>query len=119
MTGIKAGEQVVTPSQVVEGGLYYSPSEEDKFKVSKVLAIDDFSFHIRMYANKFDDPPLDVSSEELSLGGVDSPYGFGIGHAPMAKEGFLEEPTFFIRQESVSEEELEGYRYYLDAMQGE
>lgn len=118
MTGIKAGDQIVDPSQVVEGGLYYWPSEEDTFSVSKVLVIDDFAFHIRIYANKFDDPPLHVSSPDLSLGGgLDSPHGFGIGHAPIAKEGFLGKPTFFIRQESVCEEELEGYRYYLDAMQ--
>ena len=117
MTGIKAGEQVVEPSQVIEGGLYYYPSDGDKFGVSKVLVIDDFAFHIRIYANKFDTPPLDVSSPELSLGGLDSPDGLGIGHAPLAKEGFLGKPTFFICQEPVSEEELEGYRLYLEAMQ--
>jgi len=97
--------------------LYYSPSEDGKFQVCKILAVDELAFHIRIYANKFDQPPLDVSSSDLSLGGFESPHGFGIGHAPISKIGFLDEPTFFICQESVVEEELEGYRYYLEDMQ--
>ncbi|MBV6623497.1 MAG: hypothetical protein KI793_11270 [Rivularia sp. (in: Bacteria)] len=117
MTDIKVGNRIVNSSEIVEGGLYYLPNKAGKFSVSKVLVIDDFTFHVRIYANKFDKPPLEVNSSELNLGSVDGSDGFGIGHAPIDKEGFLNELTFFIRQESVSEEELEGYKYYLDAMQ--
>ena len=114
---LSPGDNIQDANQIVEGGLYYSPTDDGRYSVSKVLVIDEFSFHVRLYANKFDAPPLDVKQEELSLGGFGSKEGFGIGHAPMAKEGFLSSNLYFIRQEKVLESELEGYKYYLEAMQ--
>jgi hypothetical protein len=39
-----------------------------------------------------------------------------IGHAPLAREGFLERHPKLISVEKVADSELEGYRYYLEAV---
>jgi hypothetical protein len=71
--------------------------------------------HVRIYKNKFSSLPKDIDTSQLSLGALGDPDGFGIGHAPMAREGWLHRQTF-LKQESVRDEELEGYRLYLDQM---
>lgn len=104
--------------EIVVGGLYYSQNNEGTFSVMKVLAVDDMSVHIRSYANKFTAKPADVDPAVLTLGGLNDPAGIGIGHFPIAKEGFLQDNPVFIKQVPVTDEELEGYRMYLEAMNG-
>ena len=79
-----------------------------KYVITKVLALDDFAVHARFYNEEFTDLPDTVSSDDLT---------FLIGHAPMAREGFMkDEEPILITVENVSEKELEGYKLYLDAM---
>jgi len=89
------------------GGLYISKNDDGTYSASKILVLDDFAAHIRMYSNKFQTKPSDLNSADLD---------FLIGHAPIDKKGFLSDHPELIKVEKVSEEELEGYRYYLDAM---
>lgn len=102
-------------NSIVVGGLYASKNEDGTFSVSKVLAVDDTTVHVRIYKNKFPTLPEQLDSSTLSLGKIGEPGGFGIGHAPMAKDGWLAAETF-LKKEPVREEELEGYKYYLEVM---
>lgn len=100
------------------GGLYASQGPDGSWSVTKVLAVDDVAVHLRTYANSFPELPTDLDPAELTLGGLDDPAGFGIGHFPVDKEGFPSDDHVLIRVVPVEEEELEGYRYYLEAMEG-
>lgn len=98
------------------GGLYATQDNDGSWRVTKVLAVDEFAVHLRSYANKFPEQPTDVDPAKLTLGGIDDPGGFGIGHFPMAKDGFLKDNPLLIKVVPVMEEELEGYKLYLEAM---
>lgn len=98
------------------GGLYATQDEDGSWRVMKVLAVDEFAVHLRSYANKFPEQPKDVDAAKLSLGGLNDPAGFGIGHFPLAKEGFFKDNPLLIKVVSVKEDELDGYRLYLEAM---
>jgi hypothetical protein len=50
------------------------------------------------------------------LGGLGDPDGFGVGHAPVARKGWLASHVF-LRKEPVHDDELEGYKYYLGETQ--
>lgn len=102
--------------EIIVGGLYATPDENGMYRVTKVLVVDQSIVHLRSYKNKFNVIPYDINSSKLSLGSINDPEGFGIGHFPMAKEGFWISNPIFLKQEPVSEEELEGYRMYLEAM---
>jgi hypothetical protein len=66
-----------------------------------------------MYANRFQEIPVDLDPAQLTLGGgPDSPGGFGIGHCPVSHKGFQMENKTFIRKEPVLDDELEGYRIW-------
>lgn len=89
------------------GGMYLRQNEDSTWSVTKILVVDEFAVHIRMYSDTFKTKPADVNSKDLHV---------LIGHAPLAKEGFLKEPHILVKAEPVAEEELEGYKMYLDAM---
>jgi len=100
---------------IVVGGLYASKNQDGTFSISKVLAVDRVAVHVRIYRNRFPEQPQQLDISVLSLGKLGEPGGLGIGHAPVAKEGWLTSHTF-LKKEPVREEELEGYKYYLDAL---
>lgn len=89
------------------GGVYASKNEEGKFTITKILALDEFAVHARFYNKEFDEIPSEISTKELT---------FLIGHAPLAREGFLKDGQQLISTEEVSDDELEGYKLYLEAM---
>lgn len=89
---------------MIVGGLYISQNKDGSYGITKIIALDEFAVHIRMYSNQFETKPTkDLDSKELKT---------FIGHAPMAKEGFLSDSPELLKVEEVSEEELEGYKYY-------
>jgi len=98
------------------GGLYAIQDTDGSWRVMKVLAVDEAAVHLRSYANKFPDQPKDIDPAKLTLGGLNDPAGFGIGHFPLAKEGFFNDNPVLIKVVPVQEEELEGYKLYLDSM---
>ncbi|MBX7104241.1 MAG: hypothetical protein K1X57_09170 [Gemmataceae bacterium] len=113
----REGTAVAKDNQSIQvGGLYASENKDGTWRVTKVLAVDECAVHLRTYANKFPELPADVDPATLTLGRVGDPGGFGIGHYPVTKEGFLNENRVLIKVVPVMEEELEGYRYYLEAM---
>jgi hypothetical protein len=107
---------VKEPESVQVGGLYATQDKDGQWRVSKVLAVDEYAVHLRSYANKFPQRPDDVDPTRLTLGGLNDPAGFGIGHFPLAKEGFLKDHPVLLKVVPVNEDELEGYKIYLEAM---
>lgn len=103
---------------ILVGGLYATKDKDGSWRVMKVLAVDDHAVHLRSYANKFPEQPKDVDPAKLTLGGVNDPGGFGIGHYPVAKEGFFNDNPVLLKVVPVEEQELEGYKLYLEAMKG-
>jgi hypothetical protein len=101
--------------EIIVGGLYASKSDDGTFQVSKVLAVDNDAVHVRIYRNKFQSLPQELDTSSLSLGKIGDPDGFGIGHAPIAKQGWLDS-RIFLKKEPVRDDELEGYKYYLEEM---
>jgi hypothetical protein len=100
------------------GGLYATQDKNGSWRVMKVLAIDDHAVHLRSYANKFPEQPKDIDPSKLTLGGLKDPGGFGIGHFPLTKEAFFNDNPVLLKVVPVEEDELEGYKLYLEAMKG-
>jgi hypothetical protein len=92
---------------VVEGGVYASADPDGEYTISKVLVADDSAVHLRFYEESFKSVPTAVDTSKLTI---------SIGHAPLAREGFLKDQPKLISVEKVAESELEGYRYYLEAI---
>jgi hypothetical protein len=88
------------------GGLYVSKNKNGEYGVTKILALEKKVVHVRMYTDKFDTKPTKLNSKNLSM---------MIGHAPMAREGFLNSNAELVAIEKVSEDELEGYNYFIKA----
>ena len=95
-----------------EGGYYSSRGEDGKYGIIKILVIDEHAFHVRIYANKFNALPNESDFDTLTLGGIGSPDGFGLGHAPMAKEGFSESEYSYLGFRKVQPSELDGYEIW-------
>jgi hypothetical protein len=89
---------------IVIGGLYASQNKDGTHSISKVLDVN-FAVHVRLYRETFAELPRELASSQLTL---------GVGHAPMAGDRWLEK-HLLVGRESVLEDELEGYRIYLEA----
>src|SRR3954453_22305299 len=117
--GCKKEDSTTVATQPIQvGGLYATQDKDGSWRVTKVLAVDEDTVHLRSYANKFREQPKDVDPATLTLGSVNDTGGFGIGHFPVAKEGFFQEKRVLIKVVPVKEDELEGYKLYLEAMKG-
>jgi hypothetical protein len=91
------------------GGIYATPDRDGAWRIVRVLALDEQAVHLRSYTDRFTEPPKDVDLGKLK---------WFIGHMPVAREGFEKEQRVFIKVVPVADEELEGYRLYLKAMNG-
>jgi hypothetical protein len=94
-------------SKLQVGGIYAMPDKDGSWRVARVLALDQHAVHLRSYTDRFNERPKDVDLAKLN---------WFIGHMPLAREGFEKEQPVLIKVVPVAEEELEGYKAYLDAM---
>jgi hypothetical protein len=109
------------PSPLVEGGIYGYRASRLRWGIFKVLKLDPEVAHIRMYSNSYWRPPAQESLGELELAPM--PRGwrrflnprFGIGHLPMSRSTVAGWSGFLITRVEVQEEELEGYKIWLEA----
>ena len=99
-------------NQPIVGGLYASCDADGRYRICKVLVVDELAIHIRSYATRFDELPTDVKPSQLSMGGIGLPEGFGIGHMPIAHQGFWLDNPVLVASEPVSDDELLGYRIW-------
>jgi hypothetical protein len=107
-------------SKLAEGGLYYTQNKNGSYSVLKILKLDDGGVHVRLYSNQFSTPPTKVDESALYMVGVDRKPNetLGMGHAPIAKRSFEGWKAVFFQQSSIKDEELEGYKMWLDAKGG-
>jgi hypothetical protein len=107
-------------SKLAEGGLYYLQNENGSCSVLKVLKLDDQGVHVRRYSNQFPSPPTGVDESTLYMVGVDHKPNetVGMGHAPLSRKSFQAWKATFFQQSSVKEDELEGYKMWLEANGG-
>jgi hypothetical protein len=100
--------------EAVVGGLYASRGEDGLYRILKVLVVDELAVHLRLYVNRFAELPGQVRSADLSLTmeGLGPPKSLGIGHFPVAHEGFWSSDPVLVGQESVTDSELDGYRIW-------
>ena len=99
-------------NKIIVGGLYASIDEDGRYRVLKVLVVDEFAVHLRSYADRFDELPAGITSSQLSLGGFGAAEGVGIGHFPVSRQGFRPDIRMLIGKEPVNYDELEGYRIW-------
>ena len=93
------------------GGLYSIVSgEPEEINIVKVIAITKGIVHVRQYKNTYPSRPVSIDSATLSLGSNEDPEGFGIRHLPADKETFEKMQPVFIKQENVTDEELQGFK---------
>lgn len=93
----------------IVGGIYLNPSTDGSFAVFKVIAVDEGGVHVRLFANKFQDHPRDVDPASLTVGGIGWPEGTGIGHLPLSFEAIGKWTVEYLKQEPVTDDELDGY----------
>ena len=97
-------------------GSIYSVIQGDVYQVIKVIAVDSKVVHVRLYKNQFIGRPYTVDVNELSLGTINDPDGFGIGHLPISYKSFFRmQPEFIAQSEDPSGEELEGYNIWKES----
>lgn len=96
---------MVSSTEVLPGNLYGIPDEEGGYGLVKVLAVDPNGIHLRFYMNDFRELPQQVDPENLE---------WFLGHTPLSKSAWQEvyEGAVFIENVPVTEEELEGYKYW-------
>lgn len=107
-------------SNPIEGGLYYTPSDKGGYSILKILKIDDQGVHVRIYSNKYIEPPKKIDESTLYMAGRDRKpeESLGMGHLPISKKNFNGWKAKFIQQSTVKDEELDGYKMWLDAEGG-
>jgi hypothetical protein len=106
--------------KLVEGGLYTTPAEKGGYSVLKVLKLDERGVHVRLYSNHFAEPPKKIDESRLYMAGMNRKPGetLGMGHAPVSKQSFEGWKATFVQQSTVKEEELEGYKMWLEGKGG-
>ena len=103
------------PAARWEPGGIYSTSDGAEFGIVKILAIDEDAVSIRIYRERFSNRPSSVNPDTLSLGRIDDPQGFGIGHLPLAPRDFALWFPVHLATRPVTEDELDGYRYWKES----
>lgn len=109
--------QTIEPGFEV-GGLYSIENGDSTFGIAKVLALDPGVVGVRTYTEKFPERPSSVDPVSLSLGSINDPDGFGMGHLPITPRAFFAWKPILISVQPVVEEELEGYRIWKEADAG-
>ena len=106
--------------KLVEGGLYYTPGEKGGYSVLKILKLDDHGVHVRLYSNHLAEPPKKIDESTLYMAGMNRKPGetLGMGHAPISKRSFEGWKATFFQRSTVKEEELDGYKMWLDGNGG-
>jgi hypothetical protein len=109
------GVAVKPMDEFISGGVYSVESGDGDFGVVKVLVVDDKGVHLRVYKNKYPTRPTAVDLKTLSLGSLNDPDGFGMGHLPLSREGFAEWKPALITKDEVRKDELDGYEMWKEA----
>jgi hypothetical protein len=114
MTKTKKAFQLTSGDDLAPGDLCSIKIGESGFGVIKILVIDQHVLHVRKYKNRFSERPYDVTPASLSIGTINDSDGFGVGHLPVSASGFASWMPARICRQDVTDEELQGYRCWLE-----
>jgi hypothetical protein len=106
--------QLTAGNELAPGDVCSIRSGESGFGVIKILVVDQHVIHIRKYKNRFPERPQQIDQAGLSLGTINDPDGFGVGHLPVSATGFASWMPARVCRQDVTDEELAGYRYWLE-----
>ena len=106
------------PPAITVGGLYSVKDDAGHYRAAKVIAVDNDGVHIRLYKNTWPQRPNDVPPKSLSLGTINDPDGFGIGHMALSEKDFRARKPVFLSSQPLSKDELEGYRLWKQGKTG-
>ena len=115
---ISACNRTKTVEEWRVGGLYSTDDGKGQFGILKILVLEPDAVHVRIYQQKFSSRPISIDPASLTLGKLGDKEAFSIGHVPLSRKTFASWKPIFISQQSVSENELEGYRIWKDANGG-
>ena len=90
---------------IVTGGLYYYRCGRDKYRVAKVIHIEIF-VHLRIYANKFEVPPVNVDPSRLVVSDIYDREVKGIRWFLISEEKFLKANPVLLSHAPVTDDEL-------------
>jgi len=106
----------------IEGGLYAKlNNDESGYNIIKILKIDQYGYHIRIFSNRFLSIPEHIIFDNLFMVGFDdkgTDQELGMGHVPVLKENFEKWTLCFIQHDPVRSEELEGYFLWQESQGG-
>lgn len=105
------------PDELLVGGLYSILTNSGKYKIAKILELDEGGIHLRVFENSFDERPRKVDFKTLTLGKFGGEE-FSAGHIPVLDEVFTRAAPSFISKSTVSKDELEGYYIWRDSNGG-
>ncbi len=106
------------------GALFSVPgSELSTWQVIKILLLDDFGVHVRLFGNAFARRPATVAPDLLdtspffSTAPEDAGYEWplSVGHLPLLARTFLGMHPMFIADTEVDEDELDDYGEWKEA----
>lgn len=99
------------------GDLLSVALDDGRFGVAKILVVTEGGLHVRLYVQRFGQRPRSIDPGQLSI----APFGPGhdhplsIGHMPLTHARFaIWQPELIASGVPVRDEELEGYRIWLD-----
>jgi hypothetical protein len=95
------------------GGLYSIRGWSDRFNVAKVLAFRGGTIHVAIYKEQFSVRPRSLDPVSLSFGSSNDEI-FGTMHTPLQASLFAAYEPELIQHEAVTEDDLRGYRTYLE-----
>ena len=93
------------PARLATGDLC-SIKSGDGFAIVKVLSVDRDVVHVRIYKEKFSQRPTCIDPNRLSLGAIDDPDGFGVGHLPLSRGTFGSWMPIYIQNDPATDDEL-------------
>lgn len=102
------------------GDLLSVATDDGRFGVMKLVAVDLLGVHARLYVQRFAERPTSRDLGELTL----APFApareepFSIGHMPLSHQTFRGWRPELISRGSVEPEELEGYEMWREANGG-
>jgi hypothetical protein len=103
------------------GDLVSVVTDDGKFGVVKILAVDSNGVHVRLYVQRYEERPEAAQIEALDTApfGPEHEQPFSAGHLPLSGSSFAGwEPEIVSRGHQVEAEELEGYRLWEEAQGG-
>jgi len=114
MVKTKKAFQLTSGDDLAPGDVCSIRSGESAFGAIKILLIDQHVIHVRKFKNRFPQRPYDINPASLSIGTINDPDGLGVAHLPVSAAGFASWMPARICRQEVTDEELEGYRCWLE-----